>query len=260
LYYYRARWYAPQAKRFLNEDPIGLKGGINLYGYASNNPLNRIDPTGLTDFHVFFPEYASLEGLSAAHSRFKDPNHNLNTIQKEIGPKDRIIFYFSPNATIENWNKAVATKGVHVIFVGHITNSDSILLANGTVGPSASFMRPGSKRTDFGDVNAKSVALFGCDSWGLKNNFKNTKFVGVNSLVDINYVGPEGAESYIRSMHANQDYPTAISLAYEMMRTETSKQNTRLDWYPSLRKNENPNFRWPYPQICVGNTCYPKGN
>jgi uncharacterized protein RhaS with RHS repeats len=47
LNYYRARWYDPQAKRFITEDPIGLDGGINLYAYTGNNPINKIDPTGL---------------------------------------------------------------------------------------------------------------------------------------------------------------------------------------------------------------------
>jgi RHS repeat-associated protein len=47
LYYYRARWYDPQVGKFISEDPIGLKGGINLYGYVENNPLGFRDPMGL---------------------------------------------------------------------------------------------------------------------------------------------------------------------------------------------------------------------
>jgi RHS repeat-associated protein len=47
LYYYRARWYDPQVGRFISEDPIGLEGGPNLYGYVENDPLNAVDPEGL---------------------------------------------------------------------------------------------------------------------------------------------------------------------------------------------------------------------
>ena len=48
LYFYRARWYDPQAGRFISEDPIGLDGGINLFAYVENNPINLVDPSGLS--------------------------------------------------------------------------------------------------------------------------------------------------------------------------------------------------------------------
>ena len=53
MFYYRARWYDPQARRFISEDPIGLAGGINLYAYVRNNPINAIDPQGLQNVYVF---------------------------------------------------------------------------------------------------------------------------------------------------------------------------------------------------------------
>ncbi len=48
LRYYRARLYDQNVGRFINEDPIAFKGGINFYPYASNNPTNLTDPTGLS--------------------------------------------------------------------------------------------------------------------------------------------------------------------------------------------------------------------
>jgi RHS repeat-associated protein len=42
---YRA--YDPDLGRWLSRDPIGETGGMNLYGYTGNNPVNFTDPSGL---------------------------------------------------------------------------------------------------------------------------------------------------------------------------------------------------------------------
>jgi RHS repeat-associated protein len=47
LYYYRARYYDPAVGHFISEDPIGVRGGLNLYRYVGNDPLNFFDPLGL---------------------------------------------------------------------------------------------------------------------------------------------------------------------------------------------------------------------
>ena len=47
LYDFRARMYSPVLGRFLQADPIGVRGGINLYGYVGNDPLNAVDPSGV---------------------------------------------------------------------------------------------------------------------------------------------------------------------------------------------------------------------
>ena len=41
------RYYDPNSGRFLTRDPISYSGGVNLYGYTRNNPVNFIDPLGL---------------------------------------------------------------------------------------------------------------------------------------------------------------------------------------------------------------------
>ena len=48
-YYYRARWYCPSLRVFLSPDPIGFGGGdTNLYRFVGSNPINNVDPFGLS--------------------------------------------------------------------------------------------------------------------------------------------------------------------------------------------------------------------
>jgi RHS repeat-associated protein len=47
LMYMRNRYYDPATGRFTQEDPIGLAGGLNLYGFADGDPVNFSDPFGL---------------------------------------------------------------------------------------------------------------------------------------------------------------------------------------------------------------------
>jgi RHS repeat-associated protein len=46
LAYFGYRMYSPVIGKWLTFDPIEEKGGINLYVYVQNNPINLIDPWG----------------------------------------------------------------------------------------------------------------------------------------------------------------------------------------------------------------------
>ena len=48
FYYYGYRYYAPWIGNWLSPDPIGPDDSVNLYQFVLNNPVNLVDPNGLT--------------------------------------------------------------------------------------------------------------------------------------------------------------------------------------------------------------------
>src|SRR6185312_12184413 len=47
LLYKRNRYYDPASGKFTSQDPLGLGGGLNVYGFAGGDPVNLDDPFGL---------------------------------------------------------------------------------------------------------------------------------------------------------------------------------------------------------------------
>ncbi|MGI6346001.1 MAG: RHS repeat domain-containing protein [Limisphaerales bacterium] len=50
LVYYGYRYYSPALGRWLSRDPIEEQGGLNLYGFVNNDPVNKWDKLGLSFF------------------------------------------------------------------------------------------------------------------------------------------------------------------------------------------------------------------
>ena len=48
LHYNYHRYYDPTLGRFIQPDPIGLAGGLNLYEYSDGDPLRGCEVLGLT--------------------------------------------------------------------------------------------------------------------------------------------------------------------------------------------------------------------
>ena len=73
------RGYDPGTGRWLSRDPIGEEGGMNLYGYVSNNPVNLWDPLGMQDFLNAQGNAKSGTGVDVSfHSQGVNNNPNSN--------------------------------------------------------------------------------------------------------------------------------------------------------------------------------------
>ena len=61
LHYNYFRTYDPSTGRYLESDPIGLRGGLNTFGYANQSPSQYVDPLGLDTFsfqtNIGFPSF-----------------------------------------------------------------------------------------------------------------------------------------------------------------------------------------------------------
>jgi RHS repeat-associated protein len=66
LLYYGYRYYKPSTGTWPNRDPIEEKGGLNLYGFCDNNPINNFDLNGDAKFSTYTLIFTTGRGLSHA--------------------------------------------------------------------------------------------------------------------------------------------------------------------------------------------------
>ena len=100
LVYFGRRFYDPNLQRWLNHDPIGVKGGMNLYSYAGNNTITGYDSLG--EFAVFS---ASLTRGRNHHSWIINITANMNLLWYYSPQNKNIMGTFSPSDLV-----SVATR------------------------------------------------------------------------------------------------------------------------------------------------------
>ena len=88
LHYYGYRYYSPNLGRWLNRDPVGELGGMNLYGFLNNEPLSRLDPHGRFIIDVGAGLYQLMKCrccLKKNKNIVGDANDKLNSWMNETG-------------------------------------------------------------------------------------------------------------------------------------------------------------------------------
>ncbi len=99
LDFMRARFYSAGEGRFVQTDPIGINGGINLYEYVSNSPVNLTDQSGLT-----FGDF--LDGIKKrndALADMADPD-KIDLAYDQYTKASQQIGDSAPGAAMELWN------------------------------------------------------------------------------------------------------------------------------------------------------------
>ncbi|MFQ5464115.1 MAG: RHS repeat-associated core domain-containing protein, partial [Phycisphaerae bacterium] len=71
-----ARYYDPATGRFLQRDPIGILGGLNVYAYVWSSPSNRVDPTGSLGIYDGIYVYGALRRYNPQGCPWSAPNSN----------------------------------------------------------------------------------------------------------------------------------------------------------------------------------------
>jgi RHS repeat-associated protein len=116
MYDYKARIYSPRLGRFMQTDPVGYEGGINIYEYAEDDPVDHSDPSG----HGVDDLLPTWDQLKAVGRYIKSSaEEDLNSAIKVATPNG--------NASFRDYANAVGA--VATVFVPEAPEADAALPA-----------------------------------------------------------------------------------------------------------------------------------
>lgn len=98
--------------KWLNQDPIGERGGINLYGFVGNNPVNYVDPLGLT-LVVSSKPFPGQNPADYGPYTLNIPDNTPNLI--EYGSYSGILAANDPPLQSDDGILAFATPGLPIV-------------------------------------------------------------------------------------------------------------------------------------------------
>jgi len=121
LIYYGYRFYKPDIGRWMSRDPQMEKGGVNLYGFVGNDPVNRVDPLGLEEMDLTSfggqrktsseakKMASNCENLAKAFSEDSEERVDRLKAQAAKWAKDQSMMTGTPNEDYKNAMKTAQT-------------------------------------------------------------------------------------------------------------------------------------------------------
>lgn len=195
LYDLRARFYDPTLGRFLQPDPEGHSGGINLYAYAENDPLFYTDPSGRVIPILALALIGGVIGAVAnvAATYVSTPSGQL-TGNWWLGPAAQGF----AAGSIGTIGGALVATGVGALGVGALGSAVAGGVTQGVVGQFTSdLMNPVTGRPiSFDPWNYVASAGLGGLGGGVAARFPGVQYVGFNPSTDFvpwrfgRYFGP----------------------------------------------------------------------
>ncbi|MFW6105665.1 MAG: RHS repeat-associated core domain-containing protein [Chloroflexota bacterium] len=124
VYYYGYRYYLPELGRWVSRDPIGEKGGFNVYGFVGNSPQIGFDTLGMC-----------CGGGKLADCSLSAFKASLPTIENEteIRESEGIVFkdWFSFKASLEQGGVIPSCCGVAAWLGFYDKETDHIIFEEG---------------------------------------------------------------------------------------------------------------------------------
>jgi RHS repeat-associated protein len=82
--YYGYRYYKPSAGRWISRDPIQEDGGINMYEFSKNNPINYFDKFGLESMNETYLKMFEKPGFQDAYNEVWEGLHDDGMSEEDI--------------------------------------------------------------------------------------------------------------------------------------------------------------------------------
>ena len=120
LHYNFFRYYEPDSGRFVNQDPIKLFGGNNLYIYARNTQI-WTDPLGLS---------ALIDLVHEAHSQLDETAQRYKTTAIGRDSKGKLYISSSDNIVPKPQRTWAESKGITVVNMKDTHAEESLIKAN----------------------------------------------------------------------------------------------------------------------------------